>query len=178
MSCSKLMIRFVFQKFSRRKFHSSAERSSNWRDFMKKESETSLPEESESVCIYRVPSFMSLVEPKAYRPSHISIGPYHYKKPHLQETEKLKAKFFRRLFDPNGLNGSKLDMAMSSLESLEDKIRNCYTDEIKLSRDEFLKMMLIDSSFIVQLLRDLSENEFSKVPSLSPVKKKKGPFIV
>ena len=129
---------------------------------MKKELETSVPEESESVCIYRVPSSMRLVDPSAYEPSLISIGLYHYKARRLRETEKLKAKFFRRLFDPNGSNGFKLDMAMSSLERLEDKIRNCYIDEIKLSRDEFLKMMLIDASFIVQLLRDLSENEFRK----------------
>ncbi|XP_061360423.1 UPF0481 protein At3g47200-like [Gastrolobium bilobum] len=39
--------------------------------------------------------------------------------------------------------------------------------EIKLSSDEFLHMMLVDGSFIIQLLRDLSKNNFDEVPSLS-----------
>ncbi|KAI4298139.1 hypothetical protein L6164_031733 [Bauhinia variegata] len=157
-------IMLAFQKFSTRKFHGSAHRSSSWRASMKKELETTSPKQSDLVCIYRVPSNMRLVEPKAYRPNNISIGPCHYGAPHLQEMEKLKSNLFRRLFDPRGPNGAKLDMAMSEMEKLQDRARSCYYDPIKLSRDEFLQMMLIDASFIIQLLRDLSKGKFRQVP--------------
>lgn len=138
---------------------------------MKKELEsgkycTSNPS-TDPVCIYRVPSSMLQVEPKAYRPNNISIGPFHYGAPHLQKMEMLKTKFYCRLFDPNGVNGAKLEEAFKFLEEQQVNARRYYMDEIKLSSDEFLQMMLVDGSFIVQLLRDLSECEFGQVPYLS-----------
>ncbi|RHN73382.1 hypothetical protein MtrunA17_Chr2g0297831 [Medicago truncatula] len=168
MSSNKLMS-FTFQKLIKRKFHGTAVKSSKfWRGLVEKELQSIKPEEkNESVCIYRVPPNMLNVEPKAYIPSNISIGPYHYGSQHLQEMEVLKNKFFHRLFDPNGANGSKLEEACKFLEKEEINARNCYMGEIKLSSDEFLKMMLVDGSFIIQLLRDLSDNEFKHVPSLS-----------
>ncbi|KAK7329278.1 hypothetical protein VNO77_23433 [Canavalia gladiata] len=169
MACGKL-IRLGFQKFSIRRFHGTAEGTSNWRYLMKKELESGTcgrPQESNPVCIYKVPSNMRQVEPKAYRPNNISIGPYHHGAPHLRKFEVLKKKFYRRLFDPNGVNGPKLDDAFKFLEEQEVKARRCYMDHITLSSDEFLQMMLIDGSFIIQLLKDLSEREFGQVPCLS-----------
>ncbi|MED6134516.1 hypothetical protein PIB30_037654 [Stylosanthes scabra] len=175
MECNKF-IRLAFQKFSRRSIHSTAERFSNWRGLIRKELESggnNLPnnyeEGSDSVCIYRIPQNMLEVEPKAYTPHSISIGPYHFGKPHLQDMEHLKLRFFRRLFDPNGPNGAKLDEAFNALESVEDKARQCYMEmeKIRLSRDEFLHMMMVDASFIIQLLRDFSLNKFDQVPNLS-----------
>ncbi|GAU44044.1 hypothetical protein TSUD_300140 [Trifolium subterraneum] len=81
--------------------------------------------------------------------------------------ESLKDKFFHRLFDPKGANGTKLEEACKFLEKEEINARSCYMGDIKLSSDEFLKMLLVDGSFMIQLLRDLSENEFKQVPSLS-----------
>nr|KYP40788.1 UPF0481 protein At3g47200 family [Cajanus cajan] len=123
------------------------------------------PEESNLVCIYRVPSNMRMVEPKAYRPNNISIGPCHHGSPKLQNMEVLKRNFYRRLFNPN--NGAKLDEAFKFLEEQESNVRRCYMEDIKLSSDEFLQMMLVDASFIIQLFKDLSLHEFRQVPSLS-----------
>ncbi|TKY72712.1 UPF0481 protein [Spatholobus suberectus] len=171
MACGKL-IRLAYHKVSTRKFHSTNNRiSSNWRDLMKKElgsGNSGKPEESDPVCIYRIPSNMRHVEPKAYRPNNISIGPCHHGAPHLRNMEVLKKSFYRRLFDPNNdANGAKLDEAFRFLEEQESSVRRCYMDDIKLSGDEFLQMMLVDGSFIVQLLRDLSAREFGRVPCLS-----------
>ncbi|TKY72710.1 UPF0481 protein [Spatholobus suberectus] len=110
---------------------------------------------------------MLQVSPKAYIPNNISIGPYHHGAPHLQNMEFLKRKFFHRLFDPNGVNGPKLDEAFKFHEEHEAKVRECYMGEIKQSSDEFLQTMLVDGSFIIQLLRDLSHNQFKQVPSSS-----------
>lgn len=79
---------------------------------MKRDLETWKAEElDDCVCIYRVPPNMRQVEPKAYRPNNISIGPYHYGDPRLQNMEMIKRKFFRRLFDANDVNGTKLNDA-------------------------------------------------------------------
>ncbi|KAK7329279.1 hypothetical protein VNO77_23434 [Canavalia gladiata] len=161
------LIRLAFQTLSRRKFHGTTERSSNWRGVIEKELESGIPKENDSVSIYRVPPNMLRVDPKAYTPNNISIGPYHHGAPHLQDMEPLKRKFFHRLFNPNGVNGAKLDEAFKFLEEQEVNVRKCYMGEIKQNSDEFLQMMLIDGSFIIQLLRDLSQNQFRQVPCLN-----------
>ncbi|KAK8466037.1 hypothetical protein PHAVU_009G240611 [Phaseolus vulgaris] len=171
MASAKL-IRLAYHMFNTRKLHSTAIRmSSNWRDLMKKEFENGNSGKKKQahypVCIYRVPSNIRRVEPKAYRPNNISIGPCHHGAPHLRNMEPLKKSFYRRLFD-NDANAAKLDEAFKLLEKEETNVRGCYNEDIKLSSDEFLQMMLVDGSFIVQLLRDLSVCEFGKVPSLSP----------
>jgi len=168
MACAKL-IRLAYHT---RKVHSTANRmSSNWRDLMKKELENGNSGKQEQthhpVCIYRVPSNIRRVEPKAYRPNNISIGPCHHGAPHLRNMEALKKRFYRRLFD-NDANAAKLDEAFKFLEEQETTVRRCYNEDIKLSSDEFLQMMLVDGSFIVQLLRDLSACGFGKLPCLSP----------
>ncbi|KAL2340255.1 hypothetical protein Fmac_008195 [Flemingia macrophylla] len=161
------LITLAYHNLSARKFHATANKlSSNWKHLMKKELESGKPEQSNDlVCIYKVPSNMRQVEPKAYRPNNISIGPCHYGAPQLQSMEVIKRNFYRRLFNPN--NGPKLDEAFKFLEEHESTVRRCYMDDIKLSSDEFLQMVLIDSSFIIQLLRDLSACEFKQVPCLN-----------
>ncbi|KAK7354733.1 hypothetical protein VNO80_20201 [Phaseolus coccineus] len=171
MACTKV-IRLAYHMFNARKVHSTANRmSSNWRDLMKKELENGKSGKQEQthhpVCIYRIPSNMRRVEPKAYRPNNISIGPCNHGAPHLRNMEALKKSFYRRLFN-NDANSARLDEAFKFLEEQETNVRGCYNEDIKFSSDEFLQMMLVDGSFIVQLLRDLSACEFGKVPCLSP----------
>ncbi|MED6206161.1 hypothetical protein PIB30_024324 [Stylosanthes scabra] len=169
------LIRFAIhhhnQKLMKRKFHCSAEINPPWRGHLREGLERGNPKKSEHVCIYRIPPNMLHVEPKAYIPNNIAIGPYHHGRPHLKDMEDIKLRFFRRLFDPAGPNGSnKLDEAFKELESIEDKARQCYAEEIKFSSDEFLEMMMVDSSFIIQLLREFSElekNKLNLVPDFS-----------
>ncbi|KAJ7969326.1 UPF0481 protein [Quillaja saponaria] len=165
MGSSKLMS-LVLRKISRRKFHNTAS-TSNWRDSIKEElnSKSSCLNESETVCIYKVPAHISQVQPKAYKPSYISIGPYHHGALHLQAMEKLKFDFYCRLFDP--VNGNNLDTVMDALEKLEDPRSFYLEDEVKnISIEKFLSMMLIDGSFIIQLLKESEENQFKHIPSL------------
>ncbi|KAF8030314.1 hypothetical protein BT93_E2688 [Corymbia citriodora subsp. variegata] len=112
-------------------------------------------EESDNVCIYRVPAKLQQVEAEAYNPSIVSIGPYHRGDQHLKEMEKVKLKFFHRVFKSRQEGEVKLDTVISSVEELEPKARSCYADDIKLSRDEFVEMMTIDGCFILQLLREV-----------------------
>ncbi|XP_062025294.1 UPF0481 protein At3g47200-like isoform X2 [Rosa rugosa] len=128
-------------------------------------------------CIYKVPSTMRQVNRKAYEPNIVSIGPYHHGVESLQEMEKLKHTYFRRLFQPNyhdrlddevvSLKKKKaVDDAKKAMEELEVAARSCYSEQSKLSSKAFVKMMLIDGCFIIGLLRDSLQSDFEHTPSI------------
>ncbi|ONI16315.1 hypothetical protein PRUPE_3G091600 [Prunus persica] len=131
------------------------------------------------ICIYKVPNAMRQMKRKAYEPNIVSIGPYHHGVASLQEMEKVKRIYFRRLFKPNTDDDSMLsvketadpemmqllDDAKKAMQELEEKARRCYSEESELSSEEFVKMMLIDGCFIIGFLRDASEQGFEHTPS-------------
>ncbi|GJZ47649.1 UPF0481 protein-like protein [Tanacetum coccineum] len=112
--------------------------------------------------IYRVPDRLRAVEPKAYEPNIVSIGPYHHGALRLQTMENTKWNFFYRLFNPTNPNRPNLRAVVRELEEVEHKARGCYSEELKLSSKQFINMMLIDSCFVVELLRETKEIDFSK----------------
>ncbi|XP_059437591.1 UPF0481 protein At3g47200-like [Corylus avellana] len=164
------LTRLLLQQISRKTWHAVAKStrtgalhgrlysSNSMKGVLKPE----FPEESSSaVCIYKVPDIMRLVQRKAYDPNVISIGPYHHGVARLQDMEKLKLNFFHRLFDPIGENGVKLDFVKNALGKLEKEARICYSEEkeIRLGKDEFVEMMLVDGCFVVELLREVWQHK-------------------
>ncbi|KAM5579557.1 UPF0481 protein [Rosa sericea] len=127
-------------------------------------------------CIYKVPSTMRQVNRKAYEPNIVSIGPYHHGDESLQEMEKLKHTYFRRLFQPNyhdrlddevvSLKKKAVDDAKKAMEELEVAARSCYSEQSKLSSKAFVKMMLIDGCFIIGLLKDSLQSDFEHTPPI------------
>ncbi|KAG8497699.1 hypothetical protein CXB51_007315 [Gossypium anomalum] len=114
---------------------------------------------TEDACIYRVPVNMRAVQPNAYAPTIISIGPYHLGQERLQAMEELKWEFFHRLFRPNQPNGVELDPAMKAMEDLEQDARRCFWDNAEQhSKHRFVRMMPVNGCFIVELLRELKHN--------------------
>ncbi|CAO2839157.1 unnamed protein product [Amaranthus hypochondriacus] len=117
--------------------------------------------------IYRVPEHLRNLNVNAYTPWHISIGPYHHKHPKYKimddiKLEYMNALFFRRfrnLISDINNNKSEEDIRKENYEGyvnlvskLEPMARSCYAEEIKLSRDDFAKMLLIDGCFVVKFL--------------------------
>ncbi|KAM1797829.1 hypothetical protein EV1_031641 [Malus domestica] len=136
--------------------------SSNTKALLKQELQSEIPGESSSVCICKIPNTFRQVKSKAYQPSIVSIGPYHHGLPSLQEMEKLKRVYFHRVFKPKP---EELDQATEAMQKLEEAARSCYSEESKLCSEEFVKMMLIDGCFIVELLRDSMQQDFVHTPS-------------
>ena len=118
-----------------------------------------IPGDSNCVCIYKVPPNMRVVKKKAYEPSIVSIGPYHHGEPRLQAMEELKWRYLHRLFNPKQQHGVELEPVMDAMEKLEKKARSCYSDEVKLSKGQFAKMMLIDGCFIIELFKELNQKQ-------------------
>ena len=109
-------------------------------------------------CIYKVPKKLRNVKNKAYTPKLISIGPVHHQKKEYKDTESLKKKYFKEFFSRTWKE--QKDFARIVKEN-EDKIRHCYAPDITLPHgNKFLKMILLDSIFIIELfLRTTEQRE-------------------
>ncbi|OMO75009.1 hypothetical protein CCACVL1_16379 [Corchorus capsularis] len=158
-------------KSTRRKFHGIAGNNevSNWRAALKNDLAIKFPKERKTASIYKVPVKMREVQPDAYVPNIISIGPYHHGDKRLQEMEELKWDFFHRLFGPKKAPdiAVELDHVMNAMEDLEQEARKCYWDEAEqIKKDKFVKIMLVDGCFIVELFRELKQSNFHYCPSV------------
>ncbi|KAL1543043.1 UPF0481 protein [Salvia divinorum] len=104
--------------------------------------------------IYRVHRHLRNVNPKAYEPEVIAIGPYHRNdSEHLKMMEDHKLRYLQQLLaakDPP----DDVERYVSALGRVEAEARRCYADLPKtLTRTEFIQMLVLDGCFIVQLVR-------------------------
>ncbi|BAU01784.1 UPF0481 protein [Vigna angularis] len=103
-------------------------------------------------CIYRVPPNIREYNPKAYTPQIVSIGPYHKvrdvgKEDNIfQSMETLKLKYLKGFLDRTNMR----DLVVKMKELEESNIQSCYAETIE-SNDDFLKMILVDACFIIEL---------------------------
>ncbi|EOY05382.1 Uncharacterized protein TCM_020392 [Theobroma cacao] len=110
---------------------------------------------SPDCCIARVPNYLRKANEQAYEPELIAIGPYHHAKPHLKAMEEHKIRYFQLLLQERREND--VSRYVMIIRSLEEKARKCYSDPFALESDDFVKMLLLDGCFIVQLIRKFSE---------------------
>ena len=118
-------------------------------------------------CIYRAPKKLREVNKEAYTPKLISIGPFHYggKEPRdkdgereQREMEKLKVGYLKKFC--NRTRKSQKEIARI-IEENEEKIRRCYSESFDICHEDFVKMVLLDSTFIIGLfLRSYMEEEY------------------
>ncbi|KAA8537845.1 hypothetical protein F0562_027576 [Nyssa sinensis] len=147
-----------WQTLAQRMTHTVHESSnSNWRASLEEKFRAKPPREAGTVSIYKIPTSLRQVEPKAYSPSIISIGPYHHGKQHLKATEELKWQFFRQL---SRQNCGKVDILYHELKELEQEARSCYSESLQFDSDKFVEIMLVDGCFIIELFRELMKNDF------------------
>ncbi|XP_042485177.1 UPF0481 protein At3g47200-like [Macadamia integrifolia] len=99
--------------------------------------------------IYRVPVMLRKVKPEAYTPHLVTIGPFHRNKQHLKPMEAQKLHYLKEFLDRN----SQVNLVdyVNAMTDLEERARKCYSEIINLKRDEFIKMLLIDGCFILEL---------------------------
>lgn len=108
-------------------------------------------------CIYKVPRKLREVsgayDPKlfssgAYDPKLISIGPFHYQRDELRDMEKLKVRYLKDFCYRTGKSQKEIARI---IEPYELQIRHCNAEVFDISSEDFVKMVLLDSTFIVEL---------------------------
>ncbi|XP_043705187.1 UPF0481 protein At3g47200-like [Telopea speciosissima] len=116
--------------------------------------------------IYRVPVMLRKVKPEAYTPHLVTIGPFHRNKQHLKPMETHKLQYLNEFLRRN----SQVNVVdyINALTDLEEKARKCYSEIINLKKDEFIKMLLMDGCFILELfLRRDRWEQYREDPLLS-----------
>ncbi|KAJ0612937.1 hypothetical protein HanHA300_Chr01g0032821 [Helianthus annuus] len=117
------------------------------------------PQPSSSAAkIPRVPSMLSEKHnyEKYFAPQAVSIGPYHFGEPKLQEVEELKAIIVRNLFLHDQEALISLYKKLGEEEMMKD-LRSFYEQDstTKYCDKVFTKMMLLDSCFIFYFIYEV-----------------------
>ncbi|XP_051219733.2 UPF0481 protein At3g47200-like [Lolium perenne] len=97
--------------------------------------------------ICRVPEHIREVGHVSYEPIVLSIGPYHHGAQHLQAMEKEKWQYVDHILKLN----REIDLTdhLRAISKLEKLTRTCYSAEIGMTRKCFMKMLFLDSCFIL-----------------------------
>ncbi|KAK3028451.1 hypothetical protein RJ639_039043 [Escallonia herrerae] len=103
--------------------------------------------------IYRVPKELreGNIE-RHFTPTTISIGPLHAKQKDLMESNEVKEAYFASYISRLPANKASDKELFRDLKRLVAVSGECYGDAISMKSEEFLKMMLLDGCFIVELL--------------------------
>ncbi|KMZ60947.1 hypothetical protein ZOSMA_563G00090 [Zostera marina] len=88
-----------------------------------------------------------------YAPKYISIGPYHYGKEVLRSMQKVKLQYLNDLLVRN--NNNTIERYMEIIKEVylsSEKNKYCDFDACGISDDTFLKMLVLDGCFLVEIL--------------------------
>ncbi|KAG6718427.1 hypothetical protein I3842_04G148500, partial [Carya illinoinensis] len=97
--------------------------------------------------IYKVPLHLRKLNKEAHTPQVISIGPFHHGNKKLQILEKYKLRYLKDFMRPANTNPENL---IRIVKGSEERIRQCYAETIEIDSDEFVKMTLLDATFIIE----------------------------
>ncbi|XP_042430530.1 UPF0481 protein At3g47200-like [Zingiber officinale] len=99
--------------------------------------------------IFKVSEILRDVQPNAYEPTIVSLGPYHHDKPQLKAMNKFK--WF--LLKTWGDSGRCLRDSARVIEENETEARNAYSVQpINMVGNQFAELMLLDCVFVIMIL--------------------------
>ncbi|KAK9921448.1 hypothetical protein M0R45_029957 [Rubus argutus] len=100
-------------------------------------------------CIYKVPSRFRKGNEEFYKPWVVPIGPYHYGGGSFENMKIYKVKYMESFLKRSGQN---MTLCLKVVRSWEAKARKYYAERIHLSSDDFALMMLLDTTFVLELM--------------------------
>ncbi|XP_059461758.1 putative UPF0481 protein At3g02645 [Corylus avellana] len=129
-------------------------------DSMAKEFQSlSLLSPAPACSIYRVPDRLRHLKQKAYTPKVVSIGPLrHGGSEAFKATEEHKMRYLR---DFIGRTGKTLKFFIDVVKEKEAKIRDCYAETIDFTSEKLVKIILVDTAFILELPFFILEHLFN-----------------
>lgn len=118
---------------------------------------------SPNCCIFKTPTILRELNEQAYVPDAFSIGPFHHGCPKFKETEKIKSKYLQGLISRSTSPETMLRDLINSVKHVEREARECYAGPIGYSSDEFVKILVIDGCFIIELFRKMVDEKLREV---------------
>ncbi|CAL2234844.1 unnamed protein product [Prunus armeniaca] len=110
-----------------------------------------------SCCIYRVPKRLRHVKEKAYTPQIVSIGPLHHGKKSLKSMEEHKKRYLQDFLRRTNISMEDL---VKKIRDQEARVRRCYAETIEFTVDEFVRIILVDATFVIEILLKNKFHEF------------------
>ncbi|KAK2985548.1 hypothetical protein RJ640_014148 [Escallonia rubra] len=108
-----------------------------------------------SIC--RAPTRLRTLNEKMYTPQNISLGPLHHGKKELATMEKLKPGYLKSFLNRTNM---RLDDCISVIKKNKDTARSFYAEELELTDDNFVTLLLVDSCFIIEAIRRGTASDF------------------
>uniref|UniRef100_A0A6N2K548 Uncharacterized protein n=1 Tax=Salix viminalis TaxID=40686 RepID=A0A6N2K548_SALVM len=108
---------------------------------------------SDKCCIFRVPHILARHRENAYIPNAFSIGPWHRNNPRTESTKKIKLKYLKHLLSRESKSGVTLNELFESTREIEKEARSCYAGPIDISAEDFVRLLVIDGCFLIELFR-------------------------
>ncbi|KAL0388528.1 UNVERIFIED_CONTAM: hypothetical protein Sradi_2734600 [Sesamum radiatum] len=85
-----------------------------------------------------------------YDPEVLAIGPFHHGKSRLQSMNHYKFWYLKLLLSRRNETVERYVIAMAGME---ERARRCYAEPVDLDGHNFIKMMVLDGCFLIELLR-------------------------
>jgi hypothetical protein len=86
---------------------------------------------------------------KIFTPQVVNLGPLHHGKEELKAMQEHKILYLQDFLE---WSEASMEELIKVVEERETRLRNCYAETIDLGSEDFVKMMLLDASFIIVVL--------------------------
>ncbi|KAK4779530.1 hypothetical protein SAY87_015636 [Trapa incisa] len=108
-----------------------------------------------SCCIFRVPPSLLEINPRAYQPHIVSIGPFYHGNDRFKMIQEHKWRFLGDLIDRTGTQSRPRKVSIADLfqiiTPMEESIRDCYSEPLKFDSRDLMEMIVLDGCFIIEL---------------------------
>ncbi|XP_029127691.1 UPF0481 protein At3g47200 isoform X2 [Cajanus cajan] len=112
-------------------------------------------------CIYRVPFPIRKHKEDAYTPNVVSIGPFHHNlHPHLLNMERHKLSYCKAFLQRTNTTWDCWICYIK--EEVEPHFHRFYSDTLEFSKEELVRIIFVDSSFILELFCRYHAQEWSR----------------
>lgn len=118
----------------------------------------SFREEDHCPTIFRAPFHIRYSRESDFEPRFVSIGPYFHGRENLSAMEARKLHFISDLLEklPPG-ERTTIPNFIERFKSLTRRGRACYKESIGLNNDDFVRLLVLDSCFIIRLILSIFE---------------------
>ncbi|XWS30483.1 hypothetical protein CRYUN_Cryun24cG0121400 [Craigia yunnanensis] len=108
---------------------------------------------SSKCCIFKIPIILYRHNERAFVPDAFSFGPWHYGKIQLKGTQKIKLNYLESLIHRSPNPSSRLTELEKAIKEIEQEARECYGGAVEFCNQEFVKMLVLDGCFVIELFR-------------------------